>query len=57
MTLRDLAVAHLQTVSAKLEELRQQQVTLDTEITRLTSILEEGSKLVQETSTVDVPTN
>ena len=53
MTLRDLAVAHLQTVSAKIDELRQQQVTLETEITRLTSILEEGSKLVQETSTVD----
>ena len=43
MTIRDLAVAHLQTVSAKIEELRQQKVTLENEITRLTNILEEGS--------------
>lgn len=52
MELRDLAIAHLQYVSQRIEELRGQQQQIDSEISRLTNILQEGSKLVNE-STVD----
>lgn len=47
MNLIDLASAHLQTVQARIGELSEQKVQIESEITRLTNILEEGSKLIK----------
>lgn len=47
MNLLDLATAHLQTVQARIQELTEQKSQIDAEVTRLTTILEEGAKLVQ----------
>ena len=51
MTILDLAVAHLETIRTRINELAGQQQQLGTEIQRLNEILEEGTRLVENNNT------
>jgi hypothetical protein len=51
MELIDLASAHLETVRTRINELMQQSQQINSEVQRLNEILEEGSRLVENTIT------
>ena len=51
MELIDLASAHLETIRTRINELTQQSQQLASEIQRLNEILEEGSRVVDNTIT------
>jgi len=51
MELIDLASAHLETIRTRINELMQQSQQIASEVQRLNEILEEGSRLVDNTIT------
>ena len=51
MELIDLASAHLETIRTRINELTQQSQQINSEVQRLNEILEEGSRLVENTIT------
>lgn len=51
MELIDLASAHLETIRTRINELMQQSQQIGSEVQRLNEILEEGSRLVDNTVT------
>lgn len=51
MELIDLASAHLETIRTRINELTQQSQQIASEIQRLNEILEEGSRVVDNTIT------